>query len=392
MAPNSASRSTFFSVGLDLFRGAAAFEVLISHARVLFLKSMSPEDNPGIFTKLFFLGTSFGHEAVIVFFVLSGFLVGGPVVRGVRAGDWHWKKYATQRLSRLMIVLIPCLVLTVIWDFAESSVSAEKVANSDTAIANIDSSKIRENSGPFIFIGNLLFLQTVMVPSLGSNTALWSLANEFWYYVTFPLVAILLFGRPLSTAKKIALTTLIVAILFALGADISKYFVIWLLGAIASALPDISFFGNTKNRAFAMSLISVCMILIIAEKSTSKNLFPGNYLRDFVIGSLFAAFLCSFKQNRQPCGHSISKSVILTLSDFSFTLYIAHMPFLIFLRACFTYENAWDFSAGSIVKFILILAVTIVYSFAIYLLAERHTTRFRVWLDSRLGISKASLS
>ena len=141
-----------------------------------------------------------------------------------------------------------------------------------------------------------------------------------------------------------------------------------------------------------MTISFACMLLVIAEKLTSMHLFPSYFHRDCAMGTLFAFFLFSFKQTRLPCGPSIFKSIVSTFSDFSYTLYLAHLPFLIFLRSCFTYENAWDFSAGSIVKFILILAVTIVYSFAIYLLAERHTTRFRVWLDSRLGISKASLS
>lgn len=391
MAPNPAGRNTLFSVGLDFFRAAAAFEVLISHARVLFLKGVSPGENPGVLSKLFFIGTSFGHEAVIVFFVLSGFLVGGPVVRAVRSGQWKWKKYATQRLTRLMIVLIPCLVLTVIWDLAESSVSAGKVANSDTAIAIIDSSQIRENSGSFIFIGNLLFLQTVVVPSLGSNTALWSLANEFWYYATFPLAAYLLFSRSLSFAKLFALAILFVACLFALGPDISKYYVIWLSGALASIFPDRAFWGDRKNRVTALSILFVCMLLVITEKMMSKHLFRDDFHRDCFIGLLFAMFLYLLRQSRSSSGESLLKRIIVRFSDFSFTLYLAHMPFLIFLRACFTYETSWEVSPIAILRLFLILTLTILYSYVIYLLAESQTMRFRVWLESQLGISKASL-
>jgi hypothetical protein len=44
------------------------------------------------------------------------------------------------------------------------------------------------------FLGNLCFVQTVSVPVYGSNGPLWSLANEFWYYVMFPLGAVALMG------------------------------------------------------------------------------------------------------------------------------------------------------------------------------------------------------
>ena len=37
-----------------------------------------------------------------------------------------------------------------------------------------------------VFLGNAAFLQRILVPELGTNGPLWSLANEFWYYLLFP--------------------------------------------------------------------------------------------------------------------------------------------------------------------------------------------------------------
>jgi hypothetical protein len=39
---------------------------------------------------------------------------------------------------------------------------------------------------PAIFLGNMGFLQGIFVHTAGTNLALWSLANEFWYYIAFP--------------------------------------------------------------------------------------------------------------------------------------------------------------------------------------------------------------
>ena len=64
---------------LDATRFIAAFMVLFSHSRNDFFLPYGelPTDDKGIFTAIFYALGRLGHEAVIVFFVLSGFLVGG---------------------------------------------------------------------------------------------------------------------------------------------------------------------------------------------------------------------------------------------------------------------------------------------------------------------------
>ena len=72
--------------------------------------------NLGWAGKTFYFLTGLGHQAVMVFFVLSGFLVGGHVYTAVAEGRWSWPDYLIKRLTRLWIVLLPALVLTAIWD------------------------------------------------------------------------------------------------------------------------------------------------------------------------------------------------------------------------------------------------------------------------------------
>ena len=61
----------------------------------------------GLVGKAFYFVSNYGHTAVIVFFLLSGYFVGGSVLRQVEAGTWSWQRYLTERMSRLWIVLIP---------------------------------------------------------------------------------------------------------------------------------------------------------------------------------------------------------------------------------------------------------------------------------------------
>ena len=102
---------------LDLMRGGAAILVMLGHLRNLFL--VSPEEvvsHAGVLVKFVYLISGFSHFAVMIFFALSGFLVGGSVIRGRMEGKWSWSAYFATRLTRLWIVLIPALLLGAIWD------------------------------------------------------------------------------------------------------------------------------------------------------------------------------------------------------------------------------------------------------------------------------------
>jgi peptidoglycan/LPS O-acetylase OafA/YrhL len=63
-----------------------------------------------------------GHEAVMVFFVLSGFLVGGSVLKLMSRDLWSWNNYLIKRLTRLWIVLIPALLLGLALDLGGSHI------------------------------------------------------------------------------------------------------------------------------------------------------------------------------------------------------------------------------------------------------------------------------
>jgi peptidoglycan/LPS O-acetylase OafA/YrhL len=85
--------------GLDVVRGAAAILVVLGHSReLLFTAQGLPVSGKGGFEKLLLAPTSLAQESVAVFFVLSGYLVGGQVVRQVRANRFSWPVYLANRL------------------------------------------------------------------------------------------------------------------------------------------------------------------------------------------------------------------------------------------------------------------------------------------------------
>src|SRR5690606_18891107 len=77
--------------GLDAMRALAIMLVLLSHSRSLLRRSIEGAD------EIFALGTVFGYLGVEIFFVLSGFLIGGNLINAMgadaRFGDvWDFRR------------------------------------------------------------------------------------------------------------------------------------------------------------------------------------------------------------------------------------------------------------------------------------------------------------
>ena len=69
--------SSFF----DFLRTTAALLVLFGHTRNWLFTNIGSVAEPSKLLKFFWLITVLEHEAVVIFFVLSGYLVGGNVVK-----------------------------------------------------------------------------------------------------------------------------------------------------------------------------------------------------------------------------------------------------------------------------------------------------------------------
>jgi peptidoglycan/LPS O-acetylase OafA/YrhL len=78
-------------IALDLVRGLAAITVILVHVRLrsfVELGALAPSQQSWP-VGMFFAATRLGQEAVLLFFVLSGFLVGGQIIHySDRATGW----------------------------------------------------------------------------------------------------------------------------------------------------------------------------------------------------------------------------------------------------------------------------------------------------------------
>ena len=215
---------------LDLFRGMAAILVFIGHFRSLMFIDY---DGGGILKKVFYASTSLGHEAVIIFFVLSGFFITRSILFKVAENNWHWQSYIVDRAFRILVVLIPAVIFTFVID----TVGVFYFGKEPLYLGLIGSSVIVEPVVNNLYLVNLLsdiaLIPTEIINVTGSNASLWSISFEFWSYVLFPLV-LFCFINKYSKKMKLLFTFFALFILILIAKDGFLYFSLWCFGALAA--------------------------------------------------------------------------------------------------------------------------------------------------------------
>ena len=346
---------------------------MAGHLRSLFFVPLARLSAPSAAVKLAYAVTGLGHHAVLVFFVLSGYLVGGSVLRAARAGRWSWEDYLTRRAARLYVVLVPALLLTTGLDhLGIRYLAGSGLYHLSPEYSYILPFSAADQLGASTFVGNALFLQMIWVPTFGSNGALWSLTNEWWYYLIFPLLAV----RTDARTKRVVAAVAAACLLWFVGAEIAAYFVIWLLGVLLAVLPRARITGR---RTRIVVTIATLALFSVAAGTAEVHRF-GRVIDDFCVGATFTAFVYTVLAWEPPERPSARVALVWAeLAGFSYTLYLVHMPALVLLEALtrrFVPER-WRPSLATTGLAFAVGAGVLAYAWSISLLTERRTDVFR---------------
>jgi peptidoglycan/LPS O-acetylase OafA/YrhL len=176
MPHSQLEEDSWHSLLISLLRGMAALQVAAAHLRAEFMPSLRSLEQPAQWYQGLAFFTGFAHQAVVVFFLISGWLVGGSLLNKRTEPD-AIKLYAIDRITRLWTVLIPTFLLILALGILTGDIDPRRVDFSPDNPYSVTA-----------LAGNLAALQTVSVPQFGGNYPLWSLANEGWYYLLFPLL------------------------------------------------------------------------------------------------------------------------------------------------------------------------------------------------------------
>ena len=272
----------------------------------------------------------YGSEAVIVFFVLSGFVI------SYSAKNKHpdLPDYALSRIARLWSISIPAIALTCLLD----TVGQKLALPAYSPMMPYSATKWIVAA-----FANWAFLSQFWSFSIspGTNGPFWSITYEFWYYAIFG-AAFYLIGRRRVLA--------VIAALLVAGPKIVAAFPIWLIGVALlrvlpvdrrSTAPISGALVWCASLGFLVAFFSFDVsaweeeafptIAAFAQRGSDVDFLPKSVL----LGLIFGMNLCGF----MLLSGSITRvakplpALISVLADASFGLYLFHYPIGYFVKA-----------------------------------------------------------
>ena len=294
------------SIYLDLVRFIAAVFVFLTHAS-------RQQSSGGLLWQI-----NYGREAVDVFFVLSGFVIGHVVETRERSA----LGYAVARAARLYSVALPAVVITFVLDRIGQSLRPELYVG-----WCCDSLGGRA----WEYLGSLVFLNEIWSHHTPPGSALpyWSLGFEVWYYVVFGLA----FFAP-RPWNLIAAALVMVAV----GPGIAALFPLWLLGFYCYRLSTRRLPGRRTGAALCAGAL-IAFFAYEHEAYRYGELYSAfalseerlhDYAQDYIVGGLFSLHLIGF------CAVSAWLAPLLArcerpirwIAGATFTLYLFHVPLI----------------------------------------------------------------
>jgi peptidoglycan/LPS O-acetylase OafA/YrhL len=258
-------------VALDAARGSAACYVALYH-----VATARQWNTHGVGLLL-----RFGQEAVLIFFLLSGFVIfANERIRALHPYGYFWR-----RLRRIYPALLVALIVS-------------------TLVA-YDNGDLARRFNFSQLIGTLLNLQdtsglkpgVIVDPYLG-NDPLWSLSYEMFFYLIFPPVLMAWTRWPKLSNLIIGFSCCLLYASFSAFPNhfflVGAYFLVWWSGAMAAAAYQAgssSFWGMRDTLVWLVALCAVAGIVMAIVGFRGVGYYPALSLRHFVVAALLLLLL-----------------------------------------------------------------------------------------------------
>lgn len=183
----------------------------------------------------------------------------------------------------------------------------------------------------FDYLGSFFFLNTIIdgINNPIINGPLWSLAQEFWFYVIAGLFVLSFYNR-----KVLVILAGVVVLLVSQGSVFFLYgFGVWLFGCLAAVIHINKFH---ERRAAIAIVIGMCLILFFMW-GVLVYLNESSFIRErhkFVFGVAFSFILLLFLKNNSLVEGAARLWLIKKIAGqagFSYTLYLVHFPLFLFI-------------------------------------------------------------
>ena len=303
---------SYYRPEIDGLRAIAVVSVVIFHA--------FPDLFPG------------GFLGVDVFFVISGYLVTGTILRDAKGNHFDIRAFYVRRIKRILPALIATLwgVLVSGWlflRFSDFNLLSKHVLAGATFSSNF---LLQSESGYFDKSSELKPL-----------LHLWSLAIEEQFYFVFPLFLALCLRllKSLKTIQFVLIAIMLASFLY----SFQQYFIdsansffsplsrIWeLLAGSVFAILSRNQKANTGKRPEKVTKITLLGIGMILCSMLSIKMRLGPQIIQTVISLMGACLIISLRSNSNT--GFLTNRVFVFIGKMSFSLYLIHWPLLSFAR------------------------------------------------------------
>jgi peptidoglycan/LPS O-acetylase OafA/YrhL len=357
-----------FSIYLDLIRFLASFMVVIYHSNTrALIKESIPFSNHG-------------HAAVIVFFILSGYVISFVTATRENTPIAYW----SSRLSRFYLLVIPVVLLTPVLDIVGEALGPQ-----------FYDGKTTHGLAWLRILTSLTYMNEIWNISIMSfsNVPFWSLCYEMWYYAMFAVVT---FTQGRTRVLLLATCALVV------GPKILLLAPIWVLGVVLhrwkalDRLPEpiswVLFLGSIVSyvlfQEYEVTEYGYALLgKLIGAHWAREFAFSRYFIMDYPLALIVAANFIGSRNISFRFGWLLVplERPIRWIAALTFPLYIMHQPLMQFFSALINGNpNTPVFYLETMACTLLTVAILGTYS-------ERKRPAFKRWIQGVLVGLKARL-
>lgn len=311
-----------------------------------------------------------GFVGVDVFFVISGYLITGRLMRTVanRSVRSYFGSFYALRARRILPAALVTLALTTL---AAQLLFVGQRAHA--VVVDASWSALFAANWHLASSGTNYFSQNVATSPLQH---FWSLSVEEQYYVVWPIVVLLVAGaaarhgqRPNAPVGIVAALLVAISFIFAWQqthnqpqiAYFSTFSRAWELGVgalLAAILPLLKPFRQVA--ANALSWIGMALIGVAIWITPTTHGFPAPWAALAVVGS--AAVIAAGSTGPQPFNPALTNPASVWVGDLSYSIYLFHFPIYIFANA--------EFAKSPVTTYGVAIAGTLFLSIASFYFVE----------------------
>ena len=319
---------------IDGLRALAILSVVLHHAGVPFL--------PG------------GFSGVDIFFVISGYLIGGQIYADIRNGSFSYLRFYQRRARRILPAFYTVLLFTIAAALVLLSPSEARTFARDAFAATLSASNIS-----FWHFASYFDASSSLKPLLMT----WSLGVEEQFYLVIPLLIALLARLRHRLVLPAILIVCVLSLLLA-ARDVSlvpmqAFYLLpdraWELGlgvALAVFERDRRPLRLSSPLTHLAGFIGLVLVLVPFVLLTPYSPFPGFAALPSVLGTAILIALPASFVNRRL----LALMPLVFIGRVSYSWYLWHWPLLAFLRVATV--NSLSLPAA-------LLAVALAFIFAV---------------------------